>query len=133
MTDLSAYEFSPLRQGELALYRCRGDGLAPILLVVPQMQYASHDSLRRIEHEYGLRAQLESDWAVRPVALASHDGRAALMLEDPGGEPLDQLLGRPMDVTEFLRIAVSLAVVVQKTHGRGFIHKDIRPANILVE
>ena len=55
------------------------------------------------------------------------------MLEDPGGEPLDHLLGRPMDVTEFLRVGVSLAVAVHKTHGRGLIHKDVRPANVLVD
>jgi serine/threonine protein kinase len=89
--------------------------------------------LRRIEHEYGLRAALESDWAARPVSLANRNGRAALVLEDPGGELLDRLLRRPMDLTEFLRIAVSLAVALQKTHGRGLIHKDVRPANVLVD
>jgi hypothetical protein len=30
----------------------------------------------------------------------------ALVLEDPGGEPLDRLLGKPMEVTQFLQIAL---------------------------
>ena len=89
--------------------------------------------LKRLEHEHDLKAELDADWAVRPVDLSRHDGRMALVLEDPGGEPLDQLLGQPMDVTEFLRIAIPLAAAVGQMHVRGLIHKDIKPANILVD
>ena len=95
MTELSGYAFSPLREGEFTLYRGSGKGLDPILLVVPVGQYPAQESLRRIEHEYALRAALESDWAARPVALASRNGRAALVLEDPGGELLSP--ARPAD------------------------------------
>jgi serine/threonine protein kinase len=56
-----------------------------------------------------------------------------LVLADPGGEPLERLLGRPMEVTEFLRFAVPLAVAVGQLHARGLIHKDLKPANILVD
>ena len=56
-----------------------------------------------------------------------------LVLEDPGGEPLDRLLGRPMDVTHFLRLAIPLAAALGQVHERGLIHKDIKPANILVD
>ncbi len=55
------------------------------------------------------------------------------MLEDPGGDPLDRLLGRPLEVTEFLRIAIPLAVALRRVHERGLIHKDIKPANVLVD
>src|SRR5712675_1262827 len=56
-----------------------------------------------------------------------------LVLEDPGGAPLDRLLGRPLDVLQFLRIAIPLAGALRHVHERGLIHKDIKPANILVE
>ena len=36
-------------------------------------------------------------------------GGLMLVLADPGGDPLERLLGRPMTVTEFLRLAVPLA------------------------
>ena len=55
-----------------------------------------------------------------------------LILEDPGGEPLDRLLGQPMELNRFLRFAVGLAAALGKLHKRGLIHKDIKPANILV-
>ena len=55
-----------------------------------------------------------------------------LILEDPGGEPLDRLLGEPMELRRFLRYAVGLAAALGKLHQQGLIHKDIKPANILV-
>ncbi len=133
MTELSGYVFSALRRGEFTLYRGSGDGLDPILLVAPIGEYSARESLKRLEHEHELKSELNADWAVRPVDLSRHDGRMALVLEDPGGEPLDQLLGRPMDVTEFLRIAIPLAAAIGQVHIRGLIHKDIKPANILVD
>jgi PAS domain S-box-containing protein len=47
--------------------------------------------------------------------------------------PLDRLLGQPLDVSHFLRIAIPLAVALRRVHERGLIHKDIKPANILVD
>jgi hypothetical protein len=57
----------------------------------------------------------------------------ALVLEDPGGATVDRLLGRPLDVSHFLRIAIPLAGALRHVHERGLIHKDIKPANILVD
>src|SRR5258708_2646117 len=56
-----------------------------------------------------------------------------LVLEDPGGMPLDRLLGRPLDVSYFLRIAIPVAGALRHVHERGLIHKDIKPANILLD
>src|SRR5438132_4386953 len=133
MTELSNYVFSALREGEISLYRGSGDGLDPILLVAPAGEHTARESLERLEHEYALRAALDPDWAARPVALAHRDGRMTLVLEDPGGELLDRLLGRPLEVRQFLRIAMPLAAALRCVHERGLIHKDIKPANVLVD
>jgi serine/threonine protein kinase len=61
------------------------------------------------------------------------NSRGALVLEDPGGVPVDQLLGRPLDVSHFLRVAVSLVAALRRAHERGLIRQDIKPANILVD
>jgi PAS domain S-box-containing protein len=55
-----------------------------------------------------------------------------LVLTDPGGQPLDRRLDRPMALPQFLRLAVGLAAALRHLHGRGIIHKDIKPAHVLV-
>ena len=133
MRDLAGYVFSALRDGELALYRGVGAGLDPILLVEPVAEDSAGESLKRLEHEYSLRDALDPDWAARPMALARRGGHTTLVLEDPGGDPLDRLLGQPMRVPQFLRLAISLGVALGRVHERGLIHKDIKPANVLVD
>jgi hypothetical protein len=92
--ELSSYAFSPLREGDISLFRGSGIGLAPILLVAADE--SSLGCVERLEHEYALKCELEADWAARPVALTHSNGSIALVLEDPGGAPLDRLLGRPV-------------------------------------
>ena len=55
-----------------------------------------------------------------------------LVLEDPGGEPLARLLGQPWEITSFLRVAIGLATALGRLHQRGLIHKDVKPAHVLV-
>jgi predicted ATPase/signal transduction histidine kinase len=131
VSDLSSYTFSPLRDGDLTLYRGYGAGVAPILLVTAEN--ASLGCLKRLEQEYALRADLNAAWAAQPIELSRHGNRAALVLGDPGGVVLNRLLGRPMRISEFLRIGISLASALRQVHARGLIHKDIKPANILVD
>src|SRR5271155_92770 len=131
--DFSAYEFSSLQEGQFTLHRGLSDRLEPILLVACSDEYPSPRSLQRLEHEHALRAELDAEWAARPVELIRREDRLTLVLEDPGGEPLERMLGRPMDVSQFLAIAVPLAAVIGRVHAQGLIHKDINPANILVD
>ena len=49
MNELSSYVFSPLREGDIALYRGSGNGLAPILLVAAEE--TSLDCVERLEHD----------------------------------------------------------------------------------
>jgi serine/threonine protein kinase len=131
VNELSHYAFTPLRDGDITLYRGSGDGLAPILVVAAAE--ASLDCVDRLEHEYAFEAELDSDWAARPVALTRYNDRMALVLEDPGGAPVERLLDRPLDLALFLHIAIPLTAALRRVHERGLIHKDIKPENILVD
>ncbi|MDB5542753.1 MAG: histidine kinase [Devosia sp.] len=117
--ELSGYVFSALRGGDLTLYRGAGDGLDPILLVAPIGEHPAREALKRLEHEHDLKAELDAGWAVRPLALSRHEGRVTLVLRDPGGLPLDQLLGQPMEVMQFLHIAIPLATAIGQVHQRS--------------
>src|SRR5580704_17896238 len=114
-------------------WRVGGDGdRSAVLVVLPAAEHPSPSSLDRLTHEYGLKDELDEVWAVRPLELVRDGGRAMLVLEDPGGEPLDLLLSVPMEVGHFLRLATGIVTALGKLHQRGLVHKDIRPANILV-
>jgi serine/threonine protein kinase len=65
------------------------------------------------------------------LELVREANRTVLVLDDVGGEPLEMLLGVPMDIGRFLRLGSTIASVLGKVHQRGLIHKDIKPANIL--
>ena len=104
-----------------------------VLIVLPAADRPSRSSLDRLTHEYGLKGELDRAWAVRPLELVRDGDRAMLVLEDPGGVPLDRLLGRPMETAQILRIAIPLVVALRRTHEQGLIHKDIKPANVLVD
>jgi len=139
MTQPFGYALKPLRQGaDFTLYRGRQQGNAsPVLAVALTGEHPSPQSLRRLEHEYSLAAELDPAWAAKPLALTRHEGRTILILKDPGGDPLDRILegepGQPLDLGRVLRIAVGLAAALGQVHRRGLIHKDIKPANVLVD
>src|SRR6266404_3927519 len=137
--DLSDYTLDTLhRHGEFVL--CRGrprTGTRPhppsVLVLMLRSEHPRPESVRMLEHEHSLRAALDPAWAVPRVELTQHAGRTVLVLEDPGGEPLDQLVGTPMEMGQFLRMAIGLSAAVRQLHGRGFIHKDLKPANVMIE
>ncbi len=113
-------------------WRDEGDGDRTAVLAVLSGSAAPTPGLvDRLTHEYALKDELDGRSAVRPLALLREHGRTMLLFEDPGGEPLDRLLGRPMEVGQFLHFAIGLSVALRQLHERGLIHKDIKPANVL--
>src|SRR6476646_518450 len=90
------------------------------------------DTLKKLAHEYSLRDELDSAWAVRSVALSEQRGQTTLVLEDPGGETLDRVFSGPMEMRQFLRLAVGLATALGALHKRELIHNDVKPTNVLV-
>src|SRR5271169_458807 len=115
---------------------CRGSRLGAdgsrrtVLAVLVAPGQSPPSILDRLSHEYGLKDELDGAWAVRPLELLREHGRTMLVLDDPGGEPLGRLLGAPMELERFLRLALGIATALGKAHQRGLVHKNIKPANI---
>jgi len=122
--------------GERVLFRGSRPGAEggrrPVLAVLHAADRPPPLALERLAHEYGLRNELDGAWAARPLEFVREDGRAMLVLEDPGGEPLACLLGQPMEIGIFLRLAIGVAGALGKAHQAGLVHKDLKPGNILV-
>ncbi|HEX7910510.1 MAG TPA: AAA family ATPase [Paraburkholderia sp.] len=134
MIELSGFGFETLcDDSEFVLSRVsRRDGAETWLAVtLPALQPAA-DSQARLEHAYELRSLLDGRFVTRPHALIEHRGSAALVLEDPGGISLSTMPMGSLPLGRFLAIASNLAAALGALHERSLIHKDIRPANVLV-
>ena len=119
---------------EVRLMSCRPDGgLAAVLVVTPVHDPPPAAVVKRLEQEYALRAELGSAWATRPLELRHEGGRMLLVLEHPGGQTLDRMIGFPFEIGRFLRLAIHMAAALGEVHRRGLVHKDIKPAHVLVD
>src|ERR1700758_3869889 len=96
MTEPSEFVLGQLRKGaDFTVYRGRQRGTpTPVLAVAPAAERPSPQSLRRLEHENTLAAELDAAWAAKPLGITRHEGKPVLILKDPGGEPLDLVLER---------------------------------------
>jgi serine/threonine protein kinase len=120
--------------GEFVLSRVKHSSDHPrALFVRPAAAHPLDATIARLEHAHSLRGQLDSSWAARPTALFGPRDRLALRTEDPGGEVLAGLLGKPWEVTPFLRVAVGVANALSALHAGGLVHKDLKPSNVLVD
>ena len=126
-----------LEDGERVLcrgWRDDGDGEGTaVLAVLSASEHPAPAFVDRLAHEYGLKDELDGRSAARPLALVREHGRTMLLLDDPGGGPLARLLGRPMEMGRFLHFATGLSAALRHVHEHGLIHKDIKPANVLVD
>ena len=113
--NVSDYKLETLRRdAEFVLYRGLAESQTDkspsrLLILVPVLERPAPETLRRMEHELCLKEELDADWAVRPLALTQYQGRSVLVLEDPGGEPLDRLVTEPMELGLFLRLGIGLS------------------------
>ncbi|HTI17411.1 MAG TPA: AAA family ATPase [Trinickia sp.] len=111
----------------------QADGRQSAVLVAQlTSEHPTPASLDRLANEYDLRDVLDGGWAVRPLGLVHEGGRTLLLLEDTGGEPLNRQLRAPMQLGRFLRLAIGICAALGKAHQRGLVHRDLKPAHVLV-
>ncbi len=74
------------------------------------------------------------DGVLKAVELLDTGGASTLVLEDPGGEPLDRVLrGGHLALENSLILTIDMAGILAALHRRGFIHRDVRPCHILAD
>ena len=133
--DSGAVQVLTSQGDEIFLRRIRRQNADPStsVTVLAVSERTSSNGFKRLIREYELAEYLDCTWALHPLELVHENSQTTLILEDPGGELLSQLLDLPMEVERFLRFAIGITAAVSKMHQRGLVHKDIKPANILLD
>jgi len=120
--------------GDFVLSRCSLAGEpGSVLVLAPASERPAPRIIARLEHACALREKLDPSSVARPLRVVQHRGLPALLMEDPGGKLLARLLGHPWELPQFLRVASGVAAALGRIHAGGLIHRDVNPANILVD
>jgi diguanylate cyclase (GGDEF)-like protein len=91
------------------------------------------DAARRVRHERAMLQRLQGIDGVPSLAFTAADG-TALVMQDCGPVTLASLIrDAPLPQADLLALARDLTKIVAAAHRRGVVHKDISPANVLVE
>jgi serine/threonine protein kinase len=91
-------------------------------------------AVERFRREARAAAALTHPNAVTIYDFVEEMGQYFLVMEYIHGPTLKQLIGqrRQLQVYEVLEIAAQVCAVLQVAHARGFIHRDIKPQNIML-
>lgn len=112
----------------------RVDDGRPAVLKQLRTPFPSAVELRRLRREFDLTRIAAGPGVVAMHALHEGDGTAWIEMEDCARPSLHALLGGgPRPVAETLDLACRLVRVLDQIHRAGVVHKDVNPANVLVD
>ncbi|MGD1807788.1 trifunctional serine/threonine-protein kinase/ATP-binding protein/sensor histidine kinase [Dapis sp. BLCC M126] len=144
MITLSGYYITEiLYQGtRTEVYRgIRNSDNQPVIIKVLRNQSPKFNELLQFHNQYILTRHLEHPTIVQPLALERYGNAYALVMPDDGAIALPDYWYRGVKILEsdseqslskFLKIAIQLAESLHYLNQKRIIHKDIKPANILI-
>jgi WD40 repeat protein len=105
-----------------------------IKMMAPQLA-TSASARKRFLREAQAAAAVRNEHVVDIHAVEEVDGLPYLVMEYVNGLSLQERLDRsgPLELKETLRIGLQTAAGLAAAHKQGLIHRDVKPANILLE
>ncbi|MEH2158395.1 AAA family ATPase [Nostoc sp.] len=106
----------------------------PVAIKLLKNPYPDFNELLSFRNQYTIAKNLNSPLIVQTYSLQAYQNGYALMMEDFGGISLKdwEVKGRGQSLQEFLEIAIALCNALDVLYRERIIHKDIKPANILI-
>ncbi|HEY0831538.1 MAG TPA: serine/threonine-protein kinase [Candidatus Dormibacteraeota bacterium] len=92
------------------------------------------DATARFRHEAQAIAQMRHPNIVNVYDFGEHDGVPYMIIEYvPGGSLANKLNRGPLDTPTALKYLRGIAAGLDHAHGLGIVHRDVKPANVLLE
>ncbi|MGB3536442.1 MAG: AAA family ATPase [Microcoleaceae cyanobacterium] len=105
----------------------------PVIIKVLRNPYPTFNELVKFRNQYIITRHLEHPAIVQPLALERYNNRYALIMPDDNLVALSDYWRSCIgDLDKFLLIAIQLADTLNYLCQKRIIHKDIKPANILI-
>ncbi|MEG4855874.1 AAA family ATPase [Microcoleus sp. K1-B6] len=111
----------------------------PVIFKMLDQDYPDPAELTRYKQEYEITCNLNNiEGFVKVYSLQEYQRTLVIIFEDFGGTSLKILHDNPIEtqnissLQHFLRIAIQTAEILARIHAAQIIHKDINPANILL-
>lgn len=125
------------RGGMGTVYRAvkRDDGREVALKVLAPRLSENRTSIARFLREIKLLSEVDSEHIVEVYDHGYDGGRYFMAMEAVRGESLDQIVVKsgPLDVSRALRVFRQVAAALVALTDRNLIHRDVKPANVLVD
>lgn len=109
----------------------RLDRLVAIKVIAPQVT-ADQVARSRFEREAKIVSSLDHPNICAIYDVGAHDDGAFLVMQYLEGRTLAEVIPTRPTLDEVRRIAADLAAALTCAHGRGILHRDIKPQNIMV-
>jgi predicted ATPase/signal transduction histidine kinase len=125
---------------QILIYRgIRESDLLPVTIELLRNPFPSADELLKLRHKYNMGKDLDLPHIIKTLALEPYQNSYALIYADCGGILLSAYLdqveafgSQSHTLTTFLQIAIQLTDALDGLYHHRIIHKDIKPANILI-
>ena len=104
----------------------------PVVLKLLKNSYPSFGELVQFRNQYTITKNLQIPGISTPLALEKYCNGYMLVMADEGYQSLPSSFNYPLNLDQFFPIALQLTAILQGLYQNRIIHKDIKPANILI-
>lgn len=135
-TEIAGYQIlEPLYSGSrTVVYRAiRQADQSPVVIKLLRRTHPTFSELLQFRNQYAITRHLDLPGLIRLQGLEPHGHSYALIMDDFEGESLRTYAkGQPLPIDQVLAIALQLTDTLHTLNQHHIIHKDIKPANILI-
>lgn len=110
------------------------DAVSGQVVAIKVLATQARDGVTRFEREARVMAQLRHPGIVRYIEHGLlEEGAPFIVMEWVEGVSLSHHLGTALTVPASVGLARRICDALGEAHGRGFVHRDIKPGNILLQ